>query len=205
MTDSSRRAATEGDLLLLAQAFLEERITYERFRRLLLDTWSDLKRGALSAEDRRTWAEIVGAARQTTPEVLQAAERGALFDHDFFRDSLFLWLFEDRGGERVARTRRARRIRDSISRVLLEEWDPIGVADVPEAADEYAAYVGEMYRLIAQSADAETIAARLAAIEVTEMGLRPVDPAALLPVAGSLLALDIGLSRRVSSDSEGAG
>jgi len=32
---------------------------------------------------------------------------------------------------------RARRYHEVIHRILMQTWDPIGVADVPEAQDEY--------------------------------------------------------------------
>ncbi len=48
-----------------------------------------------------------------------------------------------------SRKQRAREIQDSIRQVLLHDWDPIGVADEPAAQDEYDAYVGGVYRLLA--------------------------------------------------------
>jgi hypothetical protein len=41
--------------------------------------------------------------------------------------------------------RNARKIQESIRLVLLRDWDPIGVQDVPEAQDEYDSYVGGVY------------------------------------------------------------
>jgi hypothetical protein len=43
--------------------------------------------------------------------------------------------------------RRAKAIQESIREILLRDWDPIGVNDVPEAQDEYDSYVGGVYRL----------------------------------------------------------
>ena len=37
---------------------------------------------------------------------------------------------------------RSREIRCHIRGVLMAEWDPIGVSDIPEAADEYDSYIG---------------------------------------------------------------
>lgn len=34
----------------------------------------------------------------------------------------------------------------------MQEWDPIGVNDVPEAGDEYDGYIGEVYALIERGA-----------------------------------------------------
>jgi hypothetical protein len=42
----------------------------------------------------------------------------------------------------------ARSYHAAIREVLLREWDPIGVADIPEAADEYDSYVGQVYALL---------------------------------------------------------
>jgi hypothetical protein len=38
--------------------------------------------------------------------------------------------------------RRARTIQESIHDILLRDWDPIGINDVPEARDEYDSYIG---------------------------------------------------------------
>ena len=44
-----------------------------------------------------------------------------------------------------------------IRRVLLREWDPIGVKDVPEAQDEYDSYVPDVLRLLARRASARAV------------------------------------------------
>ena len=36
----------------------------------------------------------------------------------------------------------------AIRSILLDEWDPIGVAEIPEARDEYDAYVSPVRRLL---------------------------------------------------------
>ena len=41
----------------------------------------------------------------------------------------------------TAKEERAREIQRSIAEVLLRNWDPIGVRNVPQAQDEYDAYV----------------------------------------------------------------
>ena len=43
---------------------------------------------------------------------------------------------------------RARVYHEAIKRVLLEEWDPIGVKGIPEANDEYDAYVPTIYKML---------------------------------------------------------
>ena len=53
----------------------------------------------------------------------------------------------------------------------MAEWDPIGVKDMPEAQDEYDAYVGKVYvMLMEESATREQIAAYLSDTEVERMG-----------------------------------
>ncbi len=54
----------------------------------------------------------------------------------------------------TSKEERAREIQRSIAEVLLRNWDPIGVRNVPQAQDEYDAYVGGVYRLIASGATA---------------------------------------------------
>ena len=90
------------------------------------------------------------------------------------------------------RRRREREIREAIHQVLMTEWDPIGVAGVPEAADEYDHYIGGVYRLLASQADARTIACHLAAIQTDRMGL-PQEPDNLMEVARRLQVIDVRL------------
>ena len=52
----------------------------------------------------------------------------------------------------------SRRIRVQIRHVLLNVWDPIGVADEPNAQNEYDSHVGPIYDLIvARNPDAALI------------------------------------------------
>ena len=60
----------------------------------------------------------------------------------------------------TSKEERAREIQRSIAEVLLRNWDPIGVRNVPQAQDEYDAYVGGVYRLIASGATARELGAR---------------------------------------------
>ncbi|WP_237180127.1 hypothetical protein [Rhodoplanes sp. Z2-YC6860] len=54
----------------------------------------------------------------------------------------------------------------------MREWDPIGVAGVPEAADEYDGYVGTVYvMLMDQRAGKERIAAYLFDVATKHMGI----------------------------------
>jgi hypothetical protein len=88
---------------------------------------------------------------------------------------------------------RLRKIQESIRQLLLRDWDPIGVADEPQAQGEYDSYVGAVYRLLASGASEREIADYLWKIETDGMELSSPDPSALLPVARRLKALDVRL------------
>ena len=77
--------------------------------------------------------------------------------------------------------------------MLLRDWDPIGVRDEPAAQDEYDAYVGGVYRLLASGATAEEIADHLWLIEKEKIGMACKDSSMLLPVARKLRTLDVRL------------
>jgi hypothetical protein len=90
---------------------------------------------------------------------------------------------------------RAKAIMDSIRKVLVEHWDPIGVMDDPEwPRDEYDAYIGEIHGYLARGESVEFIARQLCFIEERRMGLGRVPEAARLPVAHELKAIDIRLN-----------
>jgi hypothetical protein len=66
----------------------------------------------------------------------------------------------------------SREDRARVREVLMREWDPIGVADIPEAADEYDGYVGAVYvMLMDQRASKEQIASYLFDVAANHMGL----------------------------------
>ena len=92
-----------------------------------------------------------------------------------------------------AREIRARQIQESIRQVLLHDWDPIGVRDVPEAQDEYDSYVGGVYRLLASGASEQQVADHVSHIASDAMALSALDRAKLIPVARKLCALDVRL------------
>jgi hypothetical protein len=54
---------------------------------------------------------------------------------------------------------------------LIEEWDPIHVRGVPEAADEYDTYLGQIASRLREGATAEDVAAFLNDVEEVQMGL----------------------------------
>ncbi len=86
----------------------------------------------------------------------------------------------------------SRAIRRKIRRVLMEEWDPIGVNGIPEAADEYDNYIGDFYEMLAGRRFRQEIISRLEYLEGTHMGLphlRQELPGKLEIVADALLAI----------------
>jgi hypothetical protein len=52
---------------------------------------------------------------------------------------------------------RSREVRRNIRRILMAEWDPIGVCDIPDAALEYDGYIGGVYELLERGASAAHI------------------------------------------------
>jgi hypothetical protein len=81
-----------------------------------------------------------------------------------------------RGDGHLARSQRrarARVIQDEL-RLLLTRWDPIGVADDTEAADEYDCMIGPLYRLLQSGATTVEITGWLAAELDEHFGLADV-------------------------------
>jgi hypothetical protein len=58
-----------------------------------------------------------------------------------------------------------------IAEILLREWDPIGVSDYPEAADEHDSYVPQVYGLIVRGESAQKIFEYLTSVEAHDMGM----------------------------------
>lgn len=74
-----------------------------------------------------------------------------------------------------------------VDEVLHYLWDPIGVAGIPAARDEYQGYLPEVFRLVRSGSDASAIAATLGRIGKTHMGL-PARPAHDEKIAQILVA-----------------
>ena len=87
-----------------------------------------------------------------------------------------------------ARNRRARQIQTEISKVLWEDWNPIGF-DVP--LDEYDAYVGPIYSLLSRGASAEEVARHLASVDTDGITGHQTDPSRLMRVAHKLREIDV--------------
>jgi hypothetical protein len=72
--------------------------------------------------------------------------------------------------------------------VLLRDWDPIGISDIPEAKDEYDAYADVVFgMLINENATAEDIANYLFKIATEHMALPDREMAKLCETAAAAI------------------
>jgi hypothetical protein len=92
------------------------------------------------------------------------------------------------------RGRTARELQRQIGDVLLRNWDPLGVADHPEAEGEYEAYVGPVYRMLADGATDREIAEHLVRLETEALGFEDSHWRMLVPVARKLRKLYVRLT-----------
>jgi hypothetical protein len=69
------------------------------------------------------------------------------------------------------RLERARDMQSEIRRILLSEWDPIGVSDVPEAQDEYDGYIAQIYGILIRREPKQKLVEFLWWAETQNMGL----------------------------------
>ena len=67
---------------------------------------------------------------------------------------------------------RTRRYHELIREALLKEWDPIGIADVPDAQDEYDGYVASIHKLLIQQRPTTEVFDYLWWLETEHMGLK---------------------------------
>jgi methyl coenzyme M reductase subunit C-like uncharacterized protein (methanogenesis marker protein 7) len=58
-----------------------------------------------------------------------------------------------------------------LRRLLMEAWDPIHVRGIPEAADEYDGYLGQISSRLRAGTTAEQLASYLTYVEEDLMGL----------------------------------
>lgn len=68
--------------------------------------------------------------------------------------------------------KRAQQLHQDIHQALITDWDPIGVADIPEAQDEYDSYIPTIYKLLITRAPKHEIFDYLWWLETEHMGLR---------------------------------
>lgn len=69
------------------------------------------------------------------------------------------------------RSEQARSYHAAIRDVLLREWDPIGVAGIPEAADEYDSYISQVHGLLLRQKPLHELIDFLWWAETEHMGL----------------------------------
>lgn len=89
-------------------------------------------------------------------------------------DALLRSLRNDADVRRVASTRRQDEmltLRRAVSEVLHYFWDPIGIAGVPQARDEYEGYVEPICSLLWQGADHPALVRHLLQLSEQGMGL----------------------------------
>jgi len=91
----------------------------------------------------------------------------------------------------MTQRQRGRHMQRVIRDALMREWDPIGVADIPEADDEYDRYIGSVYRILTGRRSEEELVEFLYQTETDTMGLVGGSHPHLREVARKLLALDI--------------
>jgi hypothetical protein len=66
---------------------------------------------------------------------------------------------------------RAKTYQDAIREVLMREWDPIGVVNVPEAQDEYDQYINQIYGMLVRREPRYKLVDYLWWAETENMGL----------------------------------
>lgn len=76
----------------------------------------------------------------------------------------------------------------SVRLILLEEWDPIGINDVPEAQDEYDSYISRICEMLRCGCSTVDVYKHLRWIESEHMGLDG-DEAHTRKIAESLASL----------------
>ncbi len=66
---------------------------------------------------------------------------------------------------------RSRELKRQLGAILLSDWDPIGVRNIPDARDEYDRYVGELLSMLKSGATAGELTTYLRTVESDRMGL----------------------------------
>jgi hypothetical protein len=92
--------------------------------------------------------------------------------------------------------KRAAEIQDSIRQILLQDWDPLQVRDIPQCEHEYDSYVGGVYRILASSRSEQQLADYLLKTGHEIMGAPLAAGASsegLRPLARKLLEVDVRL------------
>jgi hypothetical protein len=69
------------------------------------------------------------------------------------------------------RLHRAKSQQDAIRQVLLRDWDPIGVSELPQAQDEYDSYISQIYGMLIRREPRHNLVDFLWWVETEHMGL----------------------------------
>jgi hypothetical protein len=85
-------------------------------------------------------------------------------------------------------------IQDSIRRVLIDEWDPIGIRGIPGAVAEYDAYIGRVHHILIGNRSAAELEECLRKIEKEDIGVS-TSSQVRRKVALELLALNVQIGK----------
>jgi hypothetical protein len=96
-----------------------------------------------------------------------------------------------RRGATVFDKYRARTIKQKISRVLWEVWDPIGIKDLGGPRDEYESYVNELYELLISGASDDDVAKHLLRIVAEEIELSGATANDMRPTVAALRSIEL--------------
>ncbi len=87
---------------------------------------------------------------------------------------------------------RTKHYHNAIKQILLQEWDPIGVKDIPEAQDEYDSYVWGVYSRLIRQVPQQELFDYLWEMETVDMGLYG-NPSHTEAIVEKLIALRVEL------------
>lgn len=82
----------------------------------------------------------------------------------------------------------------SVRNVLMNDWDPIGVQDFPEAVDEYDSYAMPIYSILRQRRSEDVLLDYLRWM-TEHMGI-PASRDSLRPIAAKLFQIDLSHDER---------
>ena len=91
----------------------------------------------------------------------------------------------------LTKKERALLVEGAIKKILVFDWDPIGISEPGKLNDEYDAYIARIYRILVGTRSEDDIVKRLRQFERDAMGLPGTDEARLRSAARKLLELDV--------------
>jgi len=83
---------------------------------------------------------------------------------------------------------KARQIKIELRKVLLSDWDPIGISEFSEASNEYDTYLGNIFHLINTGSTERELAEYLFDVESIQMGITRGSGEELVPVSQKLIS-----------------